>query len=101
MSDHLKAFLRDWIDWVDAGATDHPAFDRHRGLCTTLSRWMHQRGMPYPETSDLRLELKWAFSVDGLDTSYPFGEERYNEFRDRDEQHLDSRRIAWVRSKVE
>ncbi|HEX7911739.1 MAG TPA: hypothetical protein VF534_27110 [Paraburkholderia sp.] len=98
MSENLKAFLSAWIEWVDAGAAEGKPFARRFGLCSNLNDWTR------PLDGDVRWacekELDRLFEVDGLDQCHPFGIEEYFEARGSETQHLDAKRLAWVRSKV-
>lgn len=99
MSDHLKAFLSAWLEWVEAGAPDQKPFSRRWGLCSNLIDW--SRHLDTEERAELEKVLDRMFSEDGLSQCHPFGEVEYFEARARYEQHLNAARIAWVRSKVE
>ncbi|WP_144156513.1 hypothetical protein [Paraburkholderia sp. BCC1885] len=95
MSDHLKAFLSEYLEWVDCGALNEEPFDRYVGLCTNFVFWDG-----YPGVEALK-ELKKAFADDGLDKAYPFGGcHMYDNEQDGGVLHLNIARIAWVRSKV-
>lgn len=102
MSEHLKAFLSAWIDWVDAGApNDDGRFKRWHGLCSNFSTFLFGACETYEEIDREREHLAAAFVVDGLNEEYPFGgEDRYFEEIESETTHLNEQRIQWVRSKV-
>jgi hypothetical protein len=98
MSDHLKAFLSAYLEWVDAGAEEGKPFARRWGLCSNLIDWSRTQGAE--DHRALEDALDGLFAADGLDQCYPFGFDESFEARERETQHLNQARIAWVRSKV-
>jgi hypothetical protein len=98
VSENLKAFLRAWLDWVEAGAPDCRPFKRRCGLCSNLDAWA--RALVPDIRIDLEGELELMFKVDGLDQCHPFGFDAYFDARGSETQHLDTTRLAWVRSKI-
>lgn len=98
MSEHLKAFLTAWIEWVDAGAPEGDPFSRHEGLC--LNVFDCPAIEPIGRGRVCRA-LEDQFAHDGLDGNHPFGgHAQYTAERQNAAHHLNPARIAWVRSKV-
>ncbi|BAG70363.1 hypothetical protein RSB1_gp05 [Ralstonia phage RSB1] len=109
MSNDLIGFLRAWLDWAEAGAPDDGRhtqrnpnrFDRDVGLCSNtyeyeelaLDRLDCDRG-------ELEDELHDAFMAEGLDGTYPFGQDAYDDGQVMGAQHKCETRLAWVRSKL-
>ena len=88
VSPELERFLRDWLDWADAGA---PTFNPHRfwagvGLCINCRRYFGG-GMLTPEMQ----ELEALFDGD-----YPFGGPV--EYYSGGPHHTNPQRLAWVRA---
>jgi hypothetical protein len=98
VSENLKSFLSAYLEWVDAGAPNTAPFKRRYGLCSNLDDW--SRHLDSEERTALGKELDTMFKTDGLDMCHPFGVDEYFEARERETQHLNQARIAWVRSKV-
>lgn len=95
MTEELKRFLTEWLEWVDAGALgDGTSFDRSLGLCDSLEFWMISRSLPY----ETKVELRQSFSVMLEGEIYPFGSptDYVNEGRE-DTMHLNSSRVRWAR----
>jgi len=101
MSEHLKAFLADWIKWVDAGAVDGQPFERRHGLCYCFESWLEEIGVAEGDADDEVYGLTDVFGADRLNRAYPFGGgELFYEESGADAMHLNENRIQWVRSKV-
>lgn len=87
----LQQFYNAYAAWLDAGAPDGQPFTRHTGLCINLYDW-----------SDCDDQLTWElenhFNEGQLDVNYPFNEdgEDYRMETQRDECHLNPKRIQWV-----
>ena len=101
MSEHLKAFLADWIKWIDSGAAQELPFDRSRGLCTSFEMWLESGDAEASEIDDELYNLGELFESEGLRRAFPFStfDSFCQEFKDS-EMHLNAARLAWVRSKV-
>lgn len=90
--------LKDWLDKVDAGATDRDvaAF----GLCENVKSFTRKehRGHDVYMVHDC---LKQRFIASGLDGMYPFGGEHLF-FRElvHDSYHLNEQRVQWVRDQL-
>ena len=101
MSDHLKAFLSAWIEWVDAGAPNHNPFDRRLGLCVSFEYYLEKIGVAEGDADDEIYGLTDVFGADRLSRAYPFGGgELFYEESGADAMHLNPARISWVRQKV-
>lgn len=110
MSDDLKAFLRAWLDWAEAGAPDS---DRHTkrnpnrfegecGLCSNTYNFEELALDVHPEdTGRLEDELHDLFTEQGLNTDYPFGRDAYDRDADHGTQHRNTSRLLWVRTQLE
>ena len=87
----LKEFYQAYAAWLDAGAPDNKPFSRAVGLCANLTRFADA-------PDDLRREMIGQFKAAGLDSRYPFGSEvGYYIFYIFAKQHLNPKRIEWVR----
>ena len=101
MSERLREFLVDYLDWVEAGAGASDVFDRFAGLCSNFRWHMSVMHVPECEKSAEVDELKSIFSCEGLDEDYPFGgQDQYLYEANAKTAHLNEGRLAWVRSKV-
>lgn len=101
MSEHLKAFLSAYIEWVDAGAVEGDLFERFCGLCSNFKWHMRSQGVSEFDSESEVASLKNLFKSEGLDEDYPFGgQDVYADEGLNDTAHLNEARIAWVRSKV-
>lgn len=96
----VEQFLHEWLTWAMEGASDS-RFSRGMGLCNNLCLWLvDNHGIEQPGYSKAYAHLKQMFDHDGLHMEYPFGEESFNLASRSETMHLDPRRLAWVRSKV-
>lgn len=101
----LKAFYNAYNDWVEQGAiTTHSTFDRAEGLCFNLTKWARQQGLPAVELVDT---LKGEFVSTGLDEEFPFDVTDYwgrsptfVDARLAAAQHLNPKRMAWVKAQL-
>lgn len=108
MSEYLTNFYCAYAEWLVFGAPQGQPFDRGAGLCYNLCKYMSW------VTSDRELriavqdEMRAQFRREGLHADYPFsidgppcvfGERMsiYETECDREECHLNKRRIAWIR----
>ena len=89
----LKDFYQEYAAWIDAGAPNARPFYRSAGLCYNLQLFTD-------DYSTLFHEMLSQFKSEGLDKHYPFniGEEDYQYSSNKRNQHLNSRRIEWVRN---
>lgn len=85
-----RAFLKDWLDWVDRGAPEGGPYYRTYGLCTNIC---HYNPIPFEEISD---NLSNIFS-----SRYPFGLANYSSRAREKTQHLDPARLEWVCNALE
>jgi hypothetical protein len=101
MSTLLREFLEAWLDWIEHGACEAQPFDRGHGLCANFDHWLDEHGADW-ETVETEIDdLLWLFVSEGLGGCYPFDSQaEFISAHERREQHLNPRRIAWVRSKV-
>jgi hypothetical protein len=74
-------FLKDWLEWVDAGADDDGPYERWGGLCDNYFCWAGSHL--------LRSPIPALLEADGLDTWNPFGT-----------WELCDERIDWARETV-
>lgn len=98
MSEELRKFLQNWIDWTERGAPNYGPYDRADGLCNALVDFAIDNDL---RISPVTLELEELFKADGLDDAYPFGEDTYNQAMCHSTQHTNQKRLAWVRSKLQ
>jgi hypothetical protein len=104
---HLADFYKAYVAWLDAGAivmTYQPgnkAFTREYGLCANLSIWTENKNFSEQLCAALDTALEMQFILDGLDKLYPFGDKQlYVRECEKRTQHLNPKRVAWVRGKV-
>ena len=88
VSPELERFLRDWLDWAEAGAPDRNPheFRAVAGLCSNC-RWYFEDSMLSPA----RQELEALF-----EGGYPFGGP--DEYYSGRPHHTNPQRLAWVRA---
>ena len=96
-SPELLRFYSEWLNWVDNGAPNLKPFYRGDALCASL--WY----VPYTYESRraLKKELRAQFADAGLDESFPFGEDAWDEASLHRTMHADVNRIAWVRARIQ
>lgn len=97
MSPVLRDFLQAYADWA-YGDDDPPNphdFDQNFGLCTAVIFYAFRRDIDY---LPLRHELERMFLADGLDYTYPFG---MDDFNNSDDLRTCPKRRAWVLAKLE
>lgn len=102
----LTEFYNAYNDWLEAGAPDGVMFHREVGLCSNIASWGnstkfdHVGGDPaFSTVATLRYEMTMQFDADGLSKHYPFGNlSEYTDCRNNSTQHLDPKRIAWVKA---
>lgn len=89
ISPELRAFLQNWLDWVERGAPEGEPYARSCGLCTNLG---------WSEFANLKVwaELQSVLPYGGR-RSYPFGARGYTERVAHGTQHECPKRLAWVR----
>lgn len=92
MSEKLYQFYCEYLAWLNTGALEGLPFTRCGGLCSNLYNWPAAPTWP---VDGLFVELQEQFREAGLSVTYPFGKEEYE--NSRYSQHLDQKRIAWVR----
>lgn len=109
----LTRFYVDYYAWVRSGAHDQrpkTPFSRSVGLCSNLTYWMKFYGFVdwfVGENSNERtpralvaIEQDALFMECFKNDAYPFGKEDYDIAFIRDTQHLNTRRIEWVFSRI-
>lgn len=100
----LRSFLEDWLEWANSENTESPQGVRYcktDGLCGSLRMYVPKHGYVndtlYWECSR---KLNKEFEKDGLDCRYPFGEVAYITAHNKETQHKDPKRLAWVLGKL-
>lgn len=100
----LLEFLKEYMEWVDAGGPDQEVFTQDHGLCSNLILWASRYGIM---GWTIRLELKRALSrLKYGKTGFPFNDgirENYfklGEFSDTLPHHKNPKRIAWVKRTI-
>lgn len=83
----VLSYLREWLDWVEAGAVEGEPFTREYGLCSNA---------PDAAYAGLKEMLGADFGRD----EYPFGDDDYDLRFDEFTQHECPARLAWVRAKL-
>ncbi len=92
LSDETLEYLRDWLAWVERGAPQNVPYDRCQGLCANVCLYTAE-----PKTKrDIKDSLAGAFGM-----TYPFGVAEYRKRLRASTQHLDPKRLAWMRSVLE
>jgi hypothetical protein len=79
-----RAFLRDWLDWVERGAPNRKPYRRYWGLCSNADEFDHSGGVS--------VDLCDAFKRD-----YPFGEGDYSRRGRAETMHKCPKRLAFAR----
>lgn len=93
----LRAFLADWLAWVERGAPEAEPYTRRRGLCSNAELF---RGWD----DAAAMALHWALVADfgAYQGLFPFGGPYAYVLSSRAcDQHLNKQRLAWVRGKLE
>ena len=96
--------LRGYRDWLEAGAPEHPVFNRHWGLCASVGKYALVSKRRIASFSDasawygkVRTKFEGMFVLEGLDRDYPFGgPDLYFRETRNDTCHLNPLRRAWV-----
>ncbi|QVE65554.1 hypothetical protein [Ralstonia phage vB_RsoP_BMB50] len=110
MSDNLRAFLRAWLDWAEAGAPDSDRhternpnrFDAQCGLCSNTFNFEELAMDVHPnDTGELEEELGDLFESQGRSTGYPFGHAAYDHDAYNGTHHRNTYRLQWVRTQLE
>lgn len=103
MGETLKKFLSEWLEWAEAGAPLHEAFDEHYGLCANLGYWITENCLTLTEEEADTAEEEFALlqaAEFGDECLYPFGRTEYLVASDRGTQHTNEKRLAWVRKQL-
>lgn len=90
MPNDLRAYLADYLAWVERGAPEGEPYRRNHGLCYN-TQWCPDYDVNYDMMQDA---LAAAWPVDFL---YPF-EGEYNDHWN--EYHLNDARLAFVRANL-
>lgn len=86
----VRAYLRDWLAWVHCGAPDGRPYSRVWGLCSNTSE--------YPaDPATLVIVNEGLCDAFPEEDAYPFGRDAYTVAVNDRTQHLDPRRLEWVR----
>ena len=98
MTPELRQFLTEWLQWAEDGAPEHPSFDAKFGLCHNAEYF----GALTSSRLSIDLEDEIFHLLGGRGSSpYPFGVEEYHQARIRSTQHLNPKRLTWVREQLE
>ena len=87
----VLSYLREWLDWVEAGAVEGEPFSRRAGLCPQA---------PVVVRDELFSLRNADFGNDADDWVYPFGSSDYLHRAATRTQHECPARLAWVRAKL-
>jgi hypothetical protein len=93
MLDITRAFLRDWLDWVERGAPDMKPYNRSVGLCG--NSWK------FDEVGVAAFDLSECLEGEFGTYTYPFGASNYDSDSYCNTQHLHKPRLAWVRAQLQ
>lgn len=101
-SELLTQFYKDYLAWVENGAPALNGFTASYGLCYNLVIWCRANNQSWFEVA---LEMSNQFKRADLDRRYPFNDsmwpaDDYTSEGERQEMHLNEKRIAWVKSHV-
>lgn len=80
-----RAFLRDWLDWVERGAPNGAPYYRDDGLCDSSFLFDTSRAVS--------IDLDAAFGG----RMFPFGFYSFIKREDYETQHECPKRLAWAR----
>jgi hypothetical protein len=103
MSEALKKFLSEWLEWAESGAQGHEAFDRSFGLCANLGFWLTENilDIPWEEADTAEREFgRLLHDEFGDEYMYPFGRVDYLVRGNNGTQHLNEARLAWARKQL-
>lgn len=92
----MKAFLQDYLTWVDAGAPDQEPYWRQFGLCQAARMYMKSNNLDF----SLTWELELLFIQEDKDTEYPFGHYNYITRANDKTQHEDPIRLDWIKKTI-
>lgn len=105
--EHLRAFLRSWLDWAEGGAADYAVFDSTQGLCGNLVLFLRERitytdaGLStydvYEERNKVRRILHERLERIYVDDEYPFGMHQYSHDARHGTHHELPARLVFVR----
>lgn len=111
MSEYLKDFLQSYLDWVILGAPETEMdnqnnFNRAYGLCDNLNDYLWnvqetKECLTRREIWELRDDFEELFIEDGLNSSYPFGEDDFHIESELRTHHMNPNRINWIRKQLE
>lgn len=103
--DYVKEFCRQWLAWVEAGASEeHPIFTREHGLCYLYKTWIREVYGKYNYLEEdfhaLRERLEKEYGRDEYpfnygDKAYTYNREAYAKIK-----HTNLLRIRWARRQV-
>jgi hypothetical protein len=106
-------FLQSWINWIDSGAIEGEPYSRSDALCIATFTYCRKVNGGSIWTGEAKYDviyndLKIAFIADGLNERHPFYDDvsetgssgSYRREEAEAIMHLNERRLAWVRSKV-
>lgn len=102
-SELLTQFYKDWLAWVDAGASmKHQTFQRITGLCGALNFWCLKNKLTTTEYIEIGQVMYEQFKGAGLNAYCPFdnGHGAYFDSADQGTCHENPKRIQWVRDHV-
>lgn len=108
------SFLESWINWINSGAIENEPYNRSDALCIATfayCRKINRNGSIWGNEAKydvIHNDLKIAFIADGLNENHPFYDDvsetgssgSYRREESECTMHLNERRLAWVRSKV-
>lgn len=92
----LTEFYRSYLAWFEAGSPDG-TYSKSDGLCLALEYFLGTKGLCGGDAAAARqYEMKRQFVDAGLNPIFPF--EDAVDYFERDDLHLNPKRIEWVRS---
>ncbi|AZV02223.1 hypothetical protein Arno18_37 [Pectobacterium phage Arno18] len=97
-SKFLHSFYKDWLAWVEAGATEHPY--QGDGLCSCLHFYCKDTLLTRAERKKVTDEMSRQFTDSGLDRYYPFNKNNVHYSSEGWDKHLNVHRITWVRDRI-
>ncbi|QFR55684.1 hypothetical protein JC221_038 [Yersinia phage JC221] len=98
MSEDLKQFYRDYAEWLENDAPEHPVFCRCYALCSNLIEWRTEKEK---EDKPLLDEMWNQFAEAGLSETMPFNNKEIGDLSYIYEScsesfHLNEKRRQWV-----
>ena len=86
----LRKFYKSYYKWIKKGAPEGRPYSRSSGLCHSCQDVF--------ESYYAKDEMNTQFNDAGLNSFYPFGEQKYDRAGAKSKMHKDKNRIRWVKA---